>query len=146
MAREKWLEWALEQAAGSVYGVNEILACVELLEERADEGAIKVLIPFLLRIFGGSGIRIKPSDLLRGFLAAVNFEEAARTVYSALLKGVNFNVPSGTRLTDTNSANRGGVDSPYGEVRRVQEELDSSESLLHGDHIKGQLNDLKRGD
>ena len=146
MLEQEWIEWAMVVHRGTPYGTEEVLSCVELLEKRADEGAIKVLVPFLLRIFGGSGIRIKPSDLLRGFLAAVDFEEAARTVYSALLKGVNFNVPSGTRLTDTNSANRGGVDSPYGEVRRAQEEIDSSESLLHGDHIKGQLNDLKRGD
>jgi hypothetical protein len=131
MIREEWLDWALDVAEVTSYGVHEVLDCVELLEGRAEEEAIRSLLPAVFVVMGGTGVKARPSDMLRGLLFASDLVKTAGVVFPALILGVKDGVPAGTRLTDTNSANQSDVDSPDSQdIRRVQEGLDSSESVF----------------
>jgi hypothetical protein len=131
MIREEWLDWALDVAEVTSYGVHEVLDCVELLEGRAEEEAIRSLLPAVFVAMGGTGVKARPSDMLRGLLFVSDLVKTAGAVFPALILGVKDGVPAGTRLTDTNSANQSDVDSPDSQdIRRVQEGLDSSESVF----------------
>jgi hypothetical protein len=108
MSREEWFDWAMDVAAATSYGVHEVLDCVELLEGRAEEEVIKNILPALLGAMGGSGAKAQPSDLIRGVFFASDLVETIGGVFRAFLTGV----PAGTRLTGSDCANRGKVDSP----------------------------------
>jgi len=131
MIREEWLDWALDVAEATSYGVHEVLDCVELLEGRAEDEAIRSHLPALFVTMGKTGVKARPSEILRGLLFVPDLVKTIEAVFPVLILGVKGGVPAGTRLTDTNSANQSDVDSPYSQdIRRAQEGLDSSESVL----------------
>jgi hypothetical protein len=77
MVREKWYGWALDVAAATSYGVHEVLDCVELFEERAGEEVIKNVLPALLGAMGGSGVKARPSELIKGLLVVWDLTRTA---------------------------------------------------------------------
>jgi len=127
MLQEEWLDWALEVASATSYGVCEVLDCARLLEGRVEEEVIKSDLSVLLEAMGSIGVEVRPSDLLKGLILASDLAKMVGGVLQEFFSSVS----AGTPLTDTNSASQSDVDSPDDpDVRRAQEGLDSSESVL----------------